>query len=491
MENVSFLTRKKITMDKFSSQIKITTENPIRKVLSVDANSVISSCDQLNGAVSINGKIKVNMVYLSKLDEIENSEMYFDFIEKQQQSILLDDIYAEDRLKLKNVSFSGSEAICVFEHNTVLNGNYNYEIPNFSNEDNDFVVKKSNFESQKFVSSVEDNFVVAEEAEVNFFDIKIISTTASVVLSSVSCSVDKIIIEGTVLSNIVYKDAESVGHYFREFEFKQEVQANGILPNMTASAILKVKNATVTPEENDGRTNLVYAFDVFVKGLIYEDYSYEFIEDMFSLSNNIKTTYDYIEAKTYSNFKTYTDTVMLSEDISKLENFDDVLTVYNSKFDFEKVEEGEEKAYIVGNIVSKTLYKTENDVFEIQTNLPVRFEVIKDAGESVGKVEVYPEISSFKVKAGKYLEIIYNIHYMVNFENSVNKKFMKDFEIIGKKQENNSGIKIYITKQGETLFDIAKALSVKPETIESQNDVVDVFEQGEKIYIYSPINLCN
>jgi len=46
-----------------------------------------------------------------------------------------------------------------------------------------------------------------------------------------------------------------------------------------------------------------------------------------------------------------------------------------------------------------------------------------------------------------------------------------------------------VTRKGETLFDVAKVLNVRPETITSQNDVQDIFEQGEKIYIYSPINL--
>jgi hypothetical protein len=67
MENISFLTRKKLTMDKFSSRVKVTTENPIKKILSLEASSIISSCEQLNGNISFSGKIKVNAVFVVSL----------------------------------------------------------------------------------------------------------------------------------------------------------------------------------------------------------------------------------------------------------------------------------------------------------------------------------------------------------------------------------------------------------------------------------------
>ena len=165
-------------------------------------------CEQINeyvfiGELSLSGKIKANLIFVNKLDAIDHAEIEFDFIEKQQQSVELNDIYAEDDLTLKNVSFSGTEAILVFEHCVKLSGNYAYEIPMFSNENNDFVIKNSSFESQKFVTLAEDNFTVAEETEVNIVNANILSNTASVVISEVNCLVDKISLEGKILSTIV------------------------------------------------------------------------------------------------------------------------------------------------------------------------------------------------------------------------------------------------------------------------------------------------
>ena len=71
---------------------------------------------------------------------------------------------------------------------------------------------------------------------------------------------------------------------------------------------------------------------------------------------------------------------------------------------------------------------------------------------------------------------------------NVNETYVKAYEIKDAKHKDDYGVKVYITREGETLFDVAKVLCVRPEIIEEQNEIDGVFEQGEKIYVYSPIS---
>lgn len=491
MENMLFFARKKITMDKFSSQVKISTNNNIKKVLKVEPRAVINSCDYVNGFISINGKIKASVIFVNLDNKIEHSEMYFDFIEKQALSEALEDIFATDTLEVKSVNFSGIDVICVLEHNICLNGNYKYEIPSKLSEDQSFVIKKTKFNALKYVLSCDDNFVVAEESETNLSNINVMSSSATVILTETASLVDKIAIEGKVIANLVYLDEQGIGQYSKEFEFKQEISANGVLPNMITSALVSVKEITITAEENDGKTNLVFSASLFAKGMVYEEYEYEAIDDMFSLNNVIQTTYDYIDARSFSALKNYTDTFMLSFDVSKIENFDDIMGVYFPKFKISNIEEQDDRCYVNAVISSLALYKSGEEVNEIETELPVKIDVIKDKGQLIGNMWAIPEITSYKVKAGKNLEVVYSLNYNAVFNNSVNLKYLKSYEVQGEKSNETGGIKIYVTQKGETIFDVAKSLNVKPETITSQNNVMDYFEQGEKIYVYSPINLYN
>lgn len=491
MENMAYFARKKITMDKFSTQIKVSTPSAISKLFNVEARSTISSCEVVNGYVSISGKISVNVVYLSQENTIEQSEMIFDYIEKQQISYNIDDIFAEDKIELKNMNFSGTDVICIFEHNICLNGNYKYDLPIFNDENGNIVTKKSKFDALKYVISCEDNFVVAEESEVNISNVKVLTCDANVILYECSCLVDRIVLDGKVITNIAYSDEQGISSLCKEFDFKQEISAEGVVPNMILSSKALVKNITVTAEASDSKTNLTYSIDIYAKGIVYEENTYEYVDDMFSLTDKVSTTFDYIEARSFSNMKNYSDTFMLSTDISNIENFDDVLGVYLPKFKIELIEELNEKSIISGEITSNALYKADEKLSVLKTSLPVKIEVPREIGEVIGSVDAIAEITSFKVKAGKYLEIVYVLNYLVNFEKLVSAKFVKMYEKKGEKPVDNAGIKLYITSQGETLFEVAKKLNVKPDVILNQNEVLDNFEQGEKIYVYSPINLSN
>ena len=491
MENVAYFARKKVTMDKFTSQVKIVASSTINKVLNVDARATINSCESLNGYVSLSGKIKANVIYLSQENEISHSEIDFDFIERAQLDFNLEDIFATDKLELKSVNFSGSEVICIFEHNVLLNGNFKYEIPNFSNEDDDFVTKNTSFESLKYVSSCEDNFAVSEETEANLSNITILGTSADVIIYEATSLVDRVAVEGKIISNIIYSDEQGVSNYTREFEFKQEIACENIVPNLIISPLALVKGVSVTSSANENKTNLSYSVDLFVKALIYEENTYSLVDDMFSLKNKIQTTYDYIDARTFLKTKNYTDTFLMTTDVSNIENFDDVIGVYLPKFSLEQVEEVDGKGYINGTISADALYNANEQISKLEVKLPVKIEIIKEQNELMGGINVIPEITSYKVKAGKNLEVVCVLNYSVTFERNICSEFVKSYEIKGEKNEAQGGIKIYVTSQGETLFDVAKCLNVRPETITSQNEVLDTFEQGEKIYIYSPINLCN
>ena len=67
MENVAISTRKKFTMEKYFSQVKIVTPNNISKLFKVYARSVVSSVEVMNNYFLVSGKIVANAVYLSYL----------------------------------------------------------------------------------------------------------------------------------------------------------------------------------------------------------------------------------------------------------------------------------------------------------------------------------------------------------------------------------------------------------------------------------------
>lgn len=488
MENLIIQAKKKITLDKFDSSVKISLSSDVKSVLNVSARSSINSVEQSGNIISCSGKVAVNVLYLDNQNQVQSGEGMVEFIQKQQVQIQLSDICASDEVQAKVDTFSGSEILCSVTHNTHIFGIYKYEIADFVGENTSFVLNKKTVKSNKFMVSSSDNFVVAEEQESNILNMQILQTQAKVLSYQTQAGADKVTIEGKLLVETIYNDVDGTGLVSKEFEFKQEVESAGTVPSMVADAFVEVKNVTVTPEERQDKTNVVYAIDVYAKTYVYEENSFEIAVDMFSLENEIQNTYDYLEIKNYATTKESTDMVISSTDVSEIPNFDDIVGVYSPKIKINNVVDSESKAYAEGEISAFALYKSGEEVKRLDFSYPVKFEFEKEVYEISDMIQAEAEISSFKVKAGKDLEVAFKVYARLQVMTTLSESYVKAFEIKAEKTASVGGIKVYVTRAGETLFEVAKILSVRPEVIEEQNVIDGVFEQGEKIYVYSPAN---
>lgn len=489
MENSVLLTKKKLTMDKFLSQIKITTDNEIKKVLGVSARSTISACDFAGGSVTVSGKVFVSAIFLNTEGDIEQASATLDISQKQQANIVLENCFAVDDAKIDYYTGSGNDVLCSVSHEVCISGNFKYEIPKFQSDENNLVLSTKTEKITNFVTSAEDNFVVAEEVESNIKDMVVVFADAKALVSSAVCSADKVIVEGKVIAEIVCKDADGLTQMQKEFDFKQEIETSNTLPNMQALACLAVKNATISPEVKDDKTFIVCSFDVFAKCYVYDEGTIDLVSDMFSLSHELKLSEAVVDAKNYKRFTSGANTVSAVTPVADIENFDDVETVYGINFKQTEIKDLGTRAVIYGNISANAVYFAGGEQFVLNVSTEAQIEVEKLDAETIGNISVIATLASFKVKAGKELETTFKLDCTGELETELSLSYISNFEQTKEKETDNGGIKVYITKQGETLFDIAKVLSVKPEIIENQNEVDGVFEQGEKIYVYSQANL--
>lgn len=475
-------------MDKFSSQVKLSADSMIKNVLNVTATDSVASCECAGGFVSVSGKVKVNVIYVSDTNEICHTELVSDFIQKGQ-SANLEKTEAVASAAVTNYTVSGNDIICFLEHTISVSGNFKYELPVFDSEKDSLVLKTKTTAIPKLVESVADDFVVAEEFESNISMASVLGTSANARVNEVTCLVDKIAVSGKVFAEIISKDESGVTMLTREFEFKQEIEASGTLPNMVANANVVAQNITVTPEETDGKTNFVCAVDVHAFASVYDENETEFVTDMFSLKNEIQTTYTYLELAPYAGDKTYDDTILMVSDVSTLEDFDDVIGVFEPKFTCESAEKVNGKYVISGEVSVLTIYKSTDGVGSYVSSKEAKVETDPCENLNLEDVKSNVQVTSFKVKAGKDLEVMLSLNLNAKFETELAEKYVKGYEIKSEKQDNFSGIKVYVTSGGETLFDAARNLNVRPELISSQNEISGNFESGEKIYVYAPLNL--
>ncbi len=489
MENLALNAKKKFTMDTFFSNVKISSETMVSKVLSSNAKSTIISTDFQNGVASLSGKLAVQIVYLTAENTIASAETVYDFVEKQKFDFKMTDSFGIDDVVIESINFSGDEIVVSVKHNAIIFGTYSYEIPKDFTTDGEIVSKTTNFKVNRIVASASDNFSVSEEYLISQNVIRVLNVVSQVVLNEVSCTVDKVILEGKILAEVEYLSENELFSLNKDFDFRQEIATQGVVPNNFANAKCEVKTVTISPVVNDEKTTLGFAFEIMANICAYEEESVDVCADIFSLKNELNVVYDYVDQKSFVSSSCYTDSVLSQTDISKIQDFEDISSVYNPKVNVVDVQNLGDKAVIVAEVVASAIYKTKDSYSVIDVKTETRYELAKEANQEIILASAGAIVNSFKVKAGKELEVIFKICYAFEFGKNENVRYVKSIETIKEKNTNNGGVYVYIARSGETIFDVAKVLNVKPETITSQNEVIDNFEQGEKIYVYSPINL--
>ena len=116
MENLIVSTKKKFTMDKFFSQVKVVATDDVEKVLNVSAKTIFSSAEVSNGVLVVSGKSVVNVIYLNVEGNVCSADGFYDFIQKQKFENELTDLILTDETIVENIDFSGNFSFTLFSN---------------------------------------------------------------------------------------------------------------------------------------------------------------------------------------------------------------------------------------------------------------------------------------------------------------------------------------------------------------------------------------
>lgn len=489
MENVAISVRKNLTMDKYFSQVKIVTPNNISKVLEVSARSVISSAEVVNNFLLVSGKIVANVVYLTDENKVENTETTAEFVEKQKITFVLSEISAIDELEIQSTSNSSSEVMISVSHNTEIFGIYRYLVGDATKQSDDMVLNKKTIKSLNFKQSNEETFVVAEEVETNLTNVRILNINTDAVLMDCVTAVDKVVLDGKVKVNALYSDENGLGEISKEFEFKQEIAMKNILPGMNVDTYLKHLNTSIVEQNSGEKHALAFVIDLFAKSYVFENSETQTFDDLFSLKNELVPTYEVAEFEENDGLQFDNDTVLTQSDISLQGDFDDIVGVYQPKVEIVEANDMGEKVSVKAKIRALLIYKTQTSLQNLDLEYETHFETEKNISKGLKGVSAIASVTAYKVKAGKDLESAFAVEYKFEYKKESSESFVKGFDEKQQKASVDAGIKVYVTRENQSVFEVAKALNVMPELIKQQMQVDDVFEAGQKVFVYCPLNI--
>ena len=325
---------------------------------------------------------------------------------------------------------------------------------------------------------------------------KVVFSNYTGYLKSFDVKTDYFVINGEMYAYLLceYEDGQ-LKTITKTFDFSEEIELKGIdkddILQLYFSTMKKLETNIVVGQ--NGETIIELDMPYKVCGEVYSCYNQEVIIDAYdtfkevnltteSFENAISHSSCFAEEKIIAAFN-------LNEDSPRVERIlgtagENISLVNSVVKDGELILEG------IANVC--VIYYSEDDEGNKVLNsalidLPYSFNILNNDLKEGDIIDVDLHLGeiSIKNKKGRELEVVANVFICYNNSSPNVNAFTTEIILGEEKPTAEYPLEIVIAREGETLWDIAKRLSVKEETLMIQNPNIELpVQEGEKIVIY-------
>lgn len=348
-------------------------------------------------------------------------------------------------------------------------------------------------------------FNFQEELEIKEEVSKVLMSSVNMCVNEVYAGTGYIVVKGNMSVNITYLKAgeeEQLKSILKIIPFKEEIEAVGVTPESSVNMICSISYDKVDIFANNIEKNTILKMDIPVQCcfLTTEKKKMEVINDVFSKTNKVNVVAESFNKCKCKAFKQVVETVSTAVDIDngnyEIESIAadcgaGAFVAKSFAMDGYVVVEG--VAHI--NVVYYTLSPEEELMYDsIEVDVP--FSVDVECTYATDKNEVLawvaPKEVCLRAKRGNKLDV--DMDLSICFDIWENEQDMVVTEVtMGESLDQNmSALKMYIIKEGSSMWDACKEAMVDPETILTQNPNIEfplekdtmiiVFKQKEELY---------
>lgn len=402
----------------------------VTKILDVSADGKIISLDSQNGAARVFGRVNFKVLYLNGDGETRGLDYFADFAEVIQNDSLSGRLYAQIAVIDVDTSISGGIRLNAVVKITLYRVAEN-DKKCLVGADDDVYVENTSMKCQRFITSMNAPFTVTDEYDTKTDVAKILLTRA-----------------GT------YVDAATAG--------------------IEGSNVIRVE------VENEA---CVKAYDVTDEKIV---------KDVFCIENEINITRASVSTGVYGGFAFFKDELSgiaaLSNDLPAVL---EVIGVTSAGNGIAKATAENGKIVIEGVFSANVLYRDENGLSSVSLEVPYSLPFLSESGNATDDVSARGAVikAQAKLKREREIEVTAELGFMTESVKRVDAEYIAEAEVGEKIEVNKSAVSVFVADEGDTLWDAAKALSARPDDIQSQNpDARAPFKEGQKLFYFREIS---
>lgn len=471
-------------------------EGKVGKILCVDANSFVVGCEVVENVVTFNGYVSFHAIYEDENGMVEGLDYTAEFRDRfvsDDVENVLTPIVVSAVIDIQSTPQENDiKVIAVLEIN--VDGVVGDEVQVLvALDDCHSYTKKESLNYVAFDGVVNDRCEISHDIEVLDSVDKVLSVSPSAYLEKVTNCEGYLTITGGVNFDICYVcDNGTIRTVQSSHDFVSEVANECVAMDSNVQSMINVvlNDIKVATALDVDKAIVTVSLPVKFSGYIFNPKHLDIISDVFNANHYLNVDYENI------NIQQSQQPAELVERISGSASLDDNMPFMDEVLGSccnrvilanTGVEEGrlllEGVAYTTVIYLNKEEEKTYSTQVEIPFSILASVNNLSDDFMPITNVAIGDVVA--KGKRGKEIDINAKLYIYVDFYNIVNDAVICNVVQADAKPMDDLVLSLYIAKEGDTVWDIAKEMNASPDMVAEQNpDLEFPLTAGTKVIIY-------
>ena len=467
----------------------------IKKVLSISCAGNINTLEMLAGEARFSGRVSFKVLFSDDEGNLHCIAGGEGFSDKAVAAEI-------------TAGMSGEAECCVTDSDTasVLDGEIRLtcvldvqlfadageRITHLKEGGGDLFTQKETLEYCALSGKSEETFSISDERSSKEKPVRVLMCESQAVIKNAYAGIDCITAEGTAVTTVLIETAgKNVGSLVFNTDFSQEIQARGASAGNDVTALVAVKDASARllgdgEEGNTVRTEI----DLTVRASAFSQETAELVTDAFCVTNEVNMATESFKVSRFMFSKCFNERIEGSAPLdADMPFIDNICAVCGGRMNIAVAAAETDRVRIEGLINTGVIYfnREADSVSSVQVELPFSI-ALSAPGVKEGSVVMAKGIVTdigARPRKGTEIDIGASVCISIQVFESRDGLCVKEIEIGAERDLKMSAIAVYITKAGESLWDVAKALCTTPELILSYNPGLKVPLSGnERILVY-------
>ena len=468
----------------------------IKKILGVEGVGRVLSLEAMVGEAKLNGVVNFKVLYLDNDNDLHSLDYMAEFSESVSGEEILPQSKLQAAANVIDITVSATDSQVKISSVTELaiDDLHSEEISALIDIDDSCLKQIKDIKIQNLMGSGEGTFDVSEEFETNTNIDKILLFDAGAVISDVKCGIDNVLVTGEIVTDITYKGSSGIVTKCFSMPYSEEVTVNGAFSGQKVSAHSEIVDSKIILSGNENNNLIKAQVQLNIKVNTFEDKQVEVVADIYSADNELEVTNTAKEISYYNGCKFYNEKINGTANLDvQMAPIKDIITTSASRNVLTNLVSSNGAFTAEGIVSGAVIYEDDDgEINSVQVELPYSLELKSDdiaLGDDIKGRAVVSNIYA-RAKRDREIEAIAELKFYIEIYSKGSLSVIENIEVGEEKIAPKNAISVYLAEKGEKMWDIAKALNMKPEEILKQNpDIEEPLQENKPICIFRQLSL--